>query len=475
MRCGAVGAILAVLSGAALGWAQAAGDGPVSAEVPHWALPPQHPRAAPPSQTDAPADGLPGGATDQAAPNFPGIGFEPAAPSEDVPRLPGQEAAADPYITWASASYLFAIIKNGPAPPALATIGSASDPVPALPGQPGTRTVLGAQDIDYGTFAGGLFALGTWLGLEQHCGVEFDGLILEHRTNTNAIASDGFGNPPIARPIISAQTNVPFVEYVSFPKDFAGVLVESSSSQLWGVEANLVANLLPWQPLGDLHRFGDLRVELRGGFRYLDLKEDLDLGQLTNLLPGSTRSANFLGATVLPPATIGQTDGFRTHNQFYGGQLGATTEYCCGRFTLDLLTEAALGNAHQVVNVTGNSELLVPGFEPVPANGGLLATTTNIGRYSRDGLAVVPEVGITLNYEITPEVRAFAGYTFLYWTRVVRPGPQVETLVNLTQVPIIGPPAGVYGPLVGPRQPLLPFTDSSFWMQAISVGLEVRF
>jgi hypothetical protein len=63
------------------------------------------------------------------------------------------------------------------------------------------------------------------------------------------------------------------------------------------------------------------------------------------------------------------------------------------------------------------------------------------------------------------------GYTFLYWSQVVRPGNQIDTTVNTTQVPT----HPEFGPLTGPAQPMVPFRTTDFWAQGISLGVEVTF
>jgi hypothetical protein len=68
-------------------------------------------------------------------------------------------------------------------------------------------------------------------------------------------------------------------------------------------------------------------------------------------------------------------------------------------------------------------------------------------------------------------VRVFTGYNCMYWSRVVRPGNQIDTTVNLTQVPI----HPSFGPLVGPAQPTVPLTQTDFWAQGIQFGLELRY
>jgi hypothetical protein len=70
---------------------------------------------------------------------------------------------------------------------------------------------------------------------------------------------------------------------------------------------------------------------------------------------------------------------------------------------------------------------------------------------------------------VTNNLRAFVGYTFLYWSDVARPFDQINFNVNSTRVPTsILMPSG---------PPTLPLTirDTSFWAQGINVGIEFRF
>ncbi|HET7719587.1 MAG TPA: BBP7 family outer membrane beta-barrel protein, partial [Acidimicrobiales bacterium] len=64
-----------------------------------------------------------------------------------------------------------------------------------------------------------------------------------------------------------------------------------------------------------------------------------------------------------------------------------------------------------------------------------------------------------------------AGYTVLYWSSVVRPGDQVDLLVNASQIPSNLLPTG----LVGPARPAVLFRDTDFWAQGVNLSLEVRY
>lgn len=79
----------------------------------------------------------------------------------------------------------------------------------------------------------------------------------------------------------------------------------------------------------------------------------------------------------------------------------------------------------------------------------------------------MPELGITLGYDFTCRLRATFGYTFLYWSKVARPGEQIDTELNPSQFPP--------GTLVGAPHPQFVFHTSDFWAQGLNFGLEYRF
>ena len=105
------------------------------------------------------------------------------------------------------------------------------------------------------------------------------------------------------------------------------------------------------------------------------------------------------------------------------------------------------------------------------ANGGILALPTNSGHFTHDPFAVVPEVGLNVGYQVTNRLRLFMGYSFLYWSNVVRPGDVIDRTVNLTQIPSnLGP-----GTLVGPARPAVVLKDTDFWAQGLNFGVAVRY
>jgi hypothetical protein len=78
-----------------------------------------------------------------------------------------------------------------------------------------------------------------------------------------------------------------------------------------------------------------------------------------------------------------------------------------------------------------------------------------------------------LGANLTSWLRLTAGYSFLYWNAVARPGNQISPVANATQIP--GDP--LYGAAGFPStaNPLFHFNDEHFWVQTVSCGLEIHY
>src|SRR5205814_2361549 len=98
-------------------------------------------------------------------------------------------------------------------------------------------------------------------------------------------------------------------------------------SELSGVEANLRRRVLCGC---------DYEVDLLAGFRHLDLREGLQIQE--DVI--SLRAVDNL-ALFQPGTESLTTDIFNTHNQFYGGQVGANGRLHRGRWVLDLTGKLA--------------------------------------------------------------------------------------------------------------------------------------
>src|SRR5205807_3112524 len=141
--------------------------------------------------------------------------------------------------------------------------------------------------------------------------------------------------------------------------------------------------------------------------------------------------------------------------------VGVRGEWRRDRFFVNARALVGLGSTHQHATIIGSTTVTPPGGAPTVVAGGLLAQPSNIGSYSRDKFSFVPELGINVGYQVTDHLRAFVGYTFLYWDDVVRPGDVIDVGLNPTQLPSANGP----GRLIGPARPAFQFHDSNFWAQ----------
>jgi hypothetical protein len=210
-----------------------------------------------------------------------------------------------------------------------------------------------------------------------------------------------------------------------------------------------------------LYRHCDARAELFAGYRYLNLREDLGVSEF--ITAGGPLSPEPDGTFIVV------NDSFRTRNQFHGGQVGFASQRRLGRLDLAARASVALGATHQQLDIAGNQLRTRPGQATEGFTGGLLAAGPNIGRFSQSKFSVVPEATLNVGLWVTPGLKAFVGYNFLYWTNVVRPGDQIDRVVDLTFVPNF--PA--FGYVANRPRPTFGQTD--VWMQAVSFGLEARW
>jgi hypothetical protein len=367
---------------------------------------------------------------------------------------------------WGSADYLMWWVRKGETPPLVVT-GSPADAFPGALDQPHTRILFGDHGLDYGKFNGRRLNVGGWLDDEGTLGVEAGGLLLERRSVQFSAHGDANGQPFLATPFVNAVTGNDNVYFIS--QNFADPSISAmltggvgifSATRLWGWDVNGVASLV---------RTDEWKVNGLVGFRQLSLREDLShVTTVSNLAPGG--ASLFLTTPVEPGFTVTTSDSFGTSNLFNGAQVGARIDRRWGVFILEVTGKVALGSMHQEATIQGLTSTTAP-LPVTQAVGGIYAQASNIGHYNRDVFAVVPELGVNFAVNVTSNIRARVGYTFLYASSVARPGEQIDTALNVNRVPIdfnFGTPGG-------PNRPAFDMKSTGFWAQGINFGLEFRF
>ncbi|MDB5313968.1 MAG: hypothetical protein JWO38_8170 [Gemmataceae bacterium] len=320
-------------------------------------------------------------------------------------------------------------------------------------GDPGTRALLGPGTFGDPLRLGMRLRAGWWFDDCGTCGVDGSFFFLGRQSSSATFSSGTF--PTLTRPFFAPNFNAEFGEIVALPGFASGTLRVDATSTLWGFDANLRHALC---------RTCDYRAEVFAGYRFLGLDESLAITENITALPGNTNDPAGTAVVV--------QDRFQTRNRFNGGQVGLAAERNWGRLSLDGRVSVALGDTTQTVDITGSQARLRPGMiTPDVFNGGLLATGPNLGHFTRDRFSVVPELAANLGYWVTPTVKAYFGYNFLYWSNVIRPGDQIDRVVDVTFVP--NPPRGV--PPSGQLRPQPTFRQSDLWVNGIQFGVEWRW
>lgn len=337
---------------------------------------------------------------------------------------------------WLSGEYLLWWTKGNHAAP-LATAGTPRSE--GRLGDPGTAVVLGGDDLQESERSGGEFNVGFWLDDQQTWSLQANFLVLgDHATNA-AVSSAQF--PVLSRPFFDITRQAERVEPVGFPGAAAGSVSADRTNFFWGVDGDVAANVA-WCPWG--------RVDALAGFRYLDLRESLVVTEASTVGAGA--------GTVLPALAARQgisftsEDRFHDVNRFFGGTVGATAEVWHGCWVLNFLGKASFGVEKQQSEVTG-AEVVTrrpPGGPHGVLRGGLLAQETNRGAIPREVFAAVPELGVRIGYQVTDHVRLYGGYTFLYFSDVLRPEDQID--------PLRGQARG-----------------SDFWAQGLDFGMMINY
>jgi hypothetical protein len=303
----------------------------------------------------------------------------------------------EPVGAWFSADYLLWWTKDSRVQP---LVTSAVPRDAGVIGPASAGTLFNGGSIDDEDRSGGRFTLGFWFQDTHVIGMEGSYFFLGQDNRRLAL---GLEDSSISREIMAPP----------------GTYFVSLSSMLQSADINAIANLT---------NCSDFRLDFLAGFRFLELNEKLHVTQ------------DFLSADFSEEDT--RDEEFHTRNNFYGGQVGARARYLRDRFFVDLTGKVALGVTDQRIDIGGSvtQALTSDGNDnfgnPVQnvqiarsASGGLLAQPA---RFSRDYFTVIPEVNLDVGYQFTSFFRASVGYSFLFWSSVVRPGDQVSGVPKAT-------------------------------------------
>ncbi|OHB78475.1 MAG: hypothetical protein A2W31_05525 [Planctomycetes bacterium RBG_16_64_10] len=331
---------------------------------------------------------------------------------------------------------------DGMALPPLVTSSPDGTPqgVAGVLGQPTTRVLFGDGNVNDDDRSGGLFTL----GYQPPCrGFGIEGSYLFLACESTAFRATSAGDPVLARPFVNIEDGRQDAELMAFSDLIEGTVAVEATTKLEAAAALLRRSL----------RHGcRLQWDFVTGYRYGRLEDEVLITQSTLDTGGAS-----------PGATKLLADQFATSNDFHGAELGSVLTYDNCRWSIELLAKLALGGTHSKATVWGTTTVTDVENNVVTRPVGLLARSTNSGRFDRDEFAVIPQLGVTLRYAFTGHLDATFGYHFLYWSRVARAGDQIDLDLNLSD------------PLDGVARPEFPFQMTDFWAQGMNFGFEYRY
>ncbi len=353
-----------------------------------------------------------------------------------------------PSFLWAEGEYLLWWNKNRSLP-ILATTSIAGTPYDeaGVLGEPGTSVLAGGGKYDNSAESGYRVGLGVWLNPQQTWGI--GGRYMHLGSDDARFDQSSYGNPILARPFYNAALDQEDALVVAYPGISSGRIRALSSNEITGYEAYFRKMLY----------FGYCnRVDLIFGYQRTEISDTMRVG---------SRVVSETTEGLIPLGTVVESeDRFRAQNDFDGGEIGLMAQGFDGRISWNLMTKLGLGNTRQKMTISGQTVTTVPGFGSATSNQGLLALDSNSGVYEDDQFTLVPELSLSMGYSLTNLVQLSVGYTLMYWDHVVLSGGAPSDTINPTQI---------NGPVIGPAVPTYTLEDESFWVQALTCGVNIRF
>lgn len=348
--------------------------------------------------------------------------------------------------TWLSTEALLWFAK-GQNSPVLATT-SDQGVLPAVGAAGVTNAFGGGDGIDAGILPGFRLSGGMYLDDCDKIGIGGRAYGIFSNANEFNASSDG-----------STSLGIPFYNVALIPPAEDAYLVGFNIDPTTPVaagSANIRSDLDMIGAEGSIHlllgRSKNHRFDMIGGYTFNKLKNSISV---------NTQSTNLFTGDAIPDGTVFETnDLFAVENVFNGGHIGVLSSVVQSRVTLSTLTKVSFGNMRQTGAITGSTLQSGGGAPDATFAGGIFAQQSNIGTFSRDTFAFIPEVGVKLGYAIRPNMHFTVGYTLMMWSSVGMAGDQMDRSLDLTQV------NGAAG-----ARPGHVFRDTTFWMQGVDLGL----
>jgi hypothetical protein len=349
---------------------------------------------------------------------------------------------AEPAI-WVRGDYLL-WWTEGTDVPELATTSPAGTPQAdaGVLGRLNTSVLFGGNLLD-DSRSGGRISLGFWLDPCHQSGLEFSYLGLDEESASFRGSGDAFSI--LARPFFDLQDANADSRLIVFPNLVEGTLAIEVSSEFQTAEVSLRRPGVPtyWSA-----------IDFFVGYRFAELEDRVLISEATTSLAEPTTGTSFQ-----------LDDRFESRNQFNGGQIGVRiVGQTAPLWTTEFSGKFGLGNTSSRVDISGQTVVTPTSGGPSTQPTGLLVQGSNSGVFESDEFSTLSEFGLTLRRQIDCGWTFNFGYQFLLWTDVMRAGEQVDSTINVSQIPP--------GTLSGEARPAFRGETTDFWAQGLSFGLE---
>ena len=337
-------------------------------------------------------------------------------------------------------------------------------PVLALVDTGNQTELFGGGKIGDSLQGAGRVTLGAWLDDCDSIGIGTRFLGIQGDRTRFDRTSDTSGFPVILRPFFNTDPNIngPDALIVSAPGIANGGMAIRTSNDVYSSDTFLRINM---------RCDAETRWDLIGGYHFTLVDDGLTVHNRSTTI-GNT----FFGFPVANGTIFDFRDAINTRSEFHGGEIGVMGQRIVGAWTLNLLAKLSVGRDYQSVTINGQTTVIDVGGGVSTTAGGLLAQPTNIGTYQRTKTVFVPEAMLSLNRKITNNWDLSVGYSFIGWSSVLLAGDQIDQSVRTTpQIPTTNASQMLGNPLNGPANPRFTFSDTAFWLNAISFGINYRY
>ena len=336
----------------------------------------------------------------------------------------------DTLLWWRQGRDFPALVTSDPTTESSTTAGILPDAQILLSGRVGTNMTAGGR-VDFGFY----------IDPRQCAGYGFRTFGIGRDSSEFRVKSQD--EPVLAIPFFDFDAGANDALLVAYPGLRTGVVAVTGSQSVFGND--VYGRYL-------LCRDCNNRLDFITGWHYSRIADNLDVR--------SRSTVTEIGGTIPVGTRTTIVDQFDARNEFHGAILGLQWQRSCGVWTTQWLGRISIGNMHESMNITGSTQIAVPGQPVQNSTGGILTAASNIGRFSRDEFTAITELGFNLGYRFNCCTQLNIGYTFIYWNDILGSGTAID--------PAIGDDNGT-------TRPQFTFRHSDFWVQGLNLGLTKEF